>query len=192
MNTPRKSSWLVCTGPLTNAALLLSTYEDEICDHLAGICFMGGAVASGNCNSGVEFNMFADPESAKIVIETWGEKLHNLVMVPLDVTETALTTRVIRERMGKLKGSLALTISQLWERARIATAADCDTDKFMFDGEACAVIHDPCAIMYVWLPELFEGKKFRVDVETQSKVSFGSTVVDVFGRTNKPKNVFVC
>jgi len=64
MATPKGSSWLVCTGPLTNAALLLSTYEDKICEHLAGICYMGGAVASGNCNSGVEFNMFADPESA--------------------------------------------------------------------------------------------------------------------------------
>lgn len=111
MSTPKGSSWLVCTGPLTNAALLLMTYEDEICNHLAGICFMGGAVGSGNCNSGVEFNMFADPEAAKIVIETWGQKLNKLVMVPLDVTETALTTKAIRQRMDKVKGTLALTIS---------------------------------------------------------------------------------
>ena len=41
-----------------------------------------------------------------------------------------------------------------------------DTTKFMHDGEACAVLHDPCAIMYIWCPELFDGKKYRVDIET--------------------------
>lgn len=153
MSTPKGSSWLVCTGPLTNAALLLMTYEEEIAEHLAGICFMGGAVTGGNCNSGNEFNMFGDPESAKIVIETWGEKLNKLVMVPLDVTETAVTSRKQRERMSKIEGTLPLTISQLWEKSRFMTAADQPDDpKLQFDGDVCAVIHDPCAIMYVWLP----------------------------------------
>jgi inosine-uridine nucleoside N-ribohydrolase len=111
MSTPKGSSWLVCTGPLTNAALLLSTYEDKICEHLAGICFMGGAKASGNCNSGVEFNMYADPDSAKIVIETWGTKLKKLVMVPLDVTETTLTKAAYMNRMKAIDSKLTLTLS---------------------------------------------------------------------------------
>merc|ERR1712007_346676 len=59
-------------------------------EHLAGVCFMGGAVGLGNQNSACEFNAATDPEAAKIVIESFGPRLRNLVMVPLDVTHTAL------------------------------------------------------------------------------------------------------
>jgi purine nucleosidase len=72
------------------------------------------------------------------------------------------------------------------------TSKECDTSKFMVDGEPCAVIHDACAIMWVWLPGLFEGRKLRVDVETGSGICFGSTVVDLFGRSGREPNVFVC
>jgi len=44
MSTPKGSCWMVCTGPLTNAAVLFATYGDEIVEHLAGLCFMGGAI----------------------------------------------------------------------------------------------------------------------------------------------------
>jgi len=44
MATPKGSCWLVCTGPLTNAAILLSTYGEKFAGHLAGLCFMGGAI----------------------------------------------------------------------------------------------------------------------------------------------------
>lgn len=46
--------------------------------------------------------------------------------------------------------------------------------------------------MYVWCPELFDGRKLRVDMETQSNICFGSTVVDVHNRSDRPANVFVC
>lgn len=57
MNTPKGSAWLLCTGPLTNAAILFSTHGTELCAHIAGLCFMGGAVAIGNTNSVSEFNI---------------------------------------------------------------------------------------------------------------------------------------
>ena len=92
MATPRRSCWLVATGPLTNIALLLGGYGEKVCvpavepddcdpenhrattlvDHIAGVVWMGGAVGKGNQNSALEFNASADPEAAKIVLETWG------------------------------------------------------------------------------------------------------------------------
>jgi len=75
MKTPKGTCWLLCTGPLTNAALLLSIHGDELCEHMKGLCYMGGAFGLGNCNSSTEFNLVADPDAAKIVIETWGAKL---------------------------------------------------------------------------------------------------------------------
>jgi non-specific riboncleoside hydrolase len=113
MGCPKDSCWLLCTGPLTNAALLLGIYGTELCQHLAGLCFMGGAVALGNNNSSTEFNIAADPDAAKIVIESWGAKLKKLVMVPLDVTFSALTTNLIRQRIKAIGSTLSKTVDEL-------------------------------------------------------------------------------
>lgn len=113
MATPKGTCWLLCTGPLTNAAILLSAHGDELCEHLKGLCFMGGAIALGNNNSSTEFNIAADPDAAKIVIETWGSKLKQCVMVPLDVTTVALTTDLVRQRLRDIGSDLSLTITQL-------------------------------------------------------------------------------
>lgn len=46
----------------------------------------------------------------------------------------------------------------------------------------------PCG---AWLlrPELFRGKMVNVEVDVASEVSMGSTVVDFWGATDRPKNV---
>ncbi len=44
-----------------------------------------------------------------------------------------------------------------------------------WDGQA---VHDVCAVAYVSRPDLFEGRKARVDVETHGEFTLGMTVVD--------------
>ena len=58
--------WLVPTGPMTNIALALRSAPD-IASRIAGISFMGGGLF-GNRTPTAEFNIWADPEAAAIVI----------------------------------------------------------------------------------------------------------------------------
>ncbi len=46
---------LVCTGPLTNAALLLSVFPSSA--QMVDITFMGGSMAEGNTGPVAEFNI---------------------------------------------------------------------------------------------------------------------------------------
>jgi len=55
-------------------------------------------------------------------------------------------------------------------------------------------MHDACAVFYLWRPDLFKGRKLRVDVDAASPFAHGTTVVDLYGRgigQTGPKNVFV-
>lgn len=52
-------------------------------------------------------------------------------------------------------------------------------------------LHDPCAVAYVLHPELFECQLMRVDVETSSELTVGATCCDIYGFSNKRKNVLV-
>lgn len=78
---------LVATGPLTNiaAAILL---EPRLVGHLQGICLMGGSVTAGNWTAAAEYNIWADPESADIVLRSSIPKR----MVGLNLTRQAVAT----------------------------------------------------------------------------------------------------
>ncbi|KAJ1487697.1 Inosine/uridine-preferring nucleoside hydrolase domain-containing protein [Baffinella frigidus] len=90
---------VVATGTLTNVALLLKLYP-EVKQRIVSITLMGGAIGSGNRGPCAEFNIQNDPEAAKIVCDS-GIKV---VMVPLEVTHTALvTSAVLSEIRTRLK-----------------------------------------------------------------------------------------
>lgn len=59
---------LVVTGPMTNAALFLRVYPELAKAKIDQIVYMGGAMGLGNWQPSVEFNIFVDPEAAKIVM----------------------------------------------------------------------------------------------------------------------------
>lgn len=84
---------LVVTGPMTNAALFLRVYPDLAKEKIDQIVFMGGAMGLGNWRPSVEFNIFVDPEAAKIVMN-FGLPL---VMAPLNVTHKA---QIMKDEIG--------------------------------------------------------------------------------------------
>ena len=53
---------LIALGPLTNIALLISTFP-EVKDHIREIVLMGGSSGRGNVTPLAEFNIYSDPES---------------------------------------------------------------------------------------------------------------------------------
>jgi inosine-uridine nucleoside N-ribohydrolase len=71
---------LVPTGPLTNVALALIK-APEIREKISDIVLMGGGVYDSNITPAAEFNIYVDPEAARIVFQSGVP----LTMIGLDV-----------------------------------------------------------------------------------------------------------
>ena len=52
-------------------------------------------------------------------------------------------------------------------------------------------LHDPCVIAYLLIPGLLAGRHARVQIETQSELTMGRTVVDWWGITGEEPNALV-
>ena len=163
-------------GPLTNIATAFERAPDII-ERVQEIVLMGGAYFEvGNITPAAEFNIYVDPEAAKIV---FGAGVP-LVVMPLDVTHKALTTapRVEAFRaMGTEVGRMVAEWTNFFERF--------DKEKY---GSAGAPLHDPCVIAYLLRPEIFSGRHINVEIETGSDLTLGMTVADWWGVTDRPAN----
>ena len=78
MDAPEPMEWITL-GPLTNAAMAIRR-EPRIVDKVSMLTMMAGGVDAGNTSVMSEFNVFFDPEAARIVFDSDIPK----TMVPLD------------------------------------------------------------------------------------------------------------
>ena len=99
-------------GPLTNIALLLKTFP-EVKSRIERIVLMGGSVTRGNKGVMAEFNIFVDPEAAKIVLTSGLD----ITMATLDA---GLGTVIPPEKTAQLKdmGKVGLMAHDLFQRYR--------------------------------------------------------------------------
>ena len=97
-------------GPLTNIALLLKTFP-EVKSRIERIVLMGGSVTRGNKGVMAEFNIFVDPEAAKIVLTSGLD----ITMATLDA---GLGTVIPPEKTAQLKdmGKVGLMAHDLFQR----------------------------------------------------------------------------
>ena len=79
---------LVPVGPLTNIAMAIKL-EPRIVERIPETIIMGGGHDRGNTTVAAEFNIWVDPEAARVV---FGAGLQNVVLVPLDATHRALVS----------------------------------------------------------------------------------------------------
>jgi inosine-uridine nucleoside N-ribohydrolase len=164
---------LVPTGPLTNIALLLARYPEKRPDR---IVLMGGAIAEGNVTPAAEFNIWADPEAAARVFASGIE----MTMIGLDVTHKALFTPRHAERLDGRAGTMVRDLLEFYGRFH--------AEVYGFDGSP---IHDALAVAQVFRPDLVETKHRGVKVDTESELSRGRTLVDLWGRANWEPNCHV-
>jgi purine nucleosidase len=163
-------------GPLTNIALALIR-EPRIAMKVREIVLMGGGFfEGGNVTPAAEFNIYVDPEAAKAVFSSGIP----IVMMPLDVTHKALTTRArvakFRE-MGNKAGAAVAELLDFFERF--------DVKKYGTDG---GPLHDPNVIAYLLKPELYAGRHCNVEIETASELTLGMTVADWWGVSGREPN----
>ena len=156
---------LVPIGPLTNIAMAMRKAPDIVA-RIGEIVLMGGAYFEvGNITPAAEFNIHVDPEAAAIVFSSGCP----LVVMPLDVTHKALTTRPRIEAFRALGsiGRVVASWTDFFERF--------DMEKYGSEG---APLHDPCTIAYLLEPALFTGRRINVEIETGSALTLGMTVAD--------------
>ncbi|TMV81148.1 nucleoside hydrolase, partial [Thioclava sp. BHET1] len=153
-------------GPLTNIATAFLRAPD-IVSKVQQIVLMGGAYFEvGNITPAAEFNIYVDPEAADVVFKS---KVP-LVVMPLDVTHKALTTKARIEAIRALGTEPARMVAEwvdFFERF--------DKEKY---GNLGAPLHDPCVIAYLIRPELFSGREINVMIETKGEFTLGMTVAD--------------
>lgn len=163
-------------GPLTNIATAFERAPDII-GRVQQIVLMGGAYFEvGNITPAAEFNIYVDPEAAEIVLKSGIP----VVIVPLDATHKALTTRARVESfraLGTEVGRMVAEWTDFFERF--------DMQKYGSEG---APLHDPCVIAYLIRPGLFTGRHVNVEIETRSPLTLGMTVADWWGVTDRPAN----
>lgn len=170
---------LVVTGPMTNIALFLRVYP-ELKSKIERIVFMGGAMGLGNWTPSVEFNIYVDPEAAKIVLNAGIP----LTMAPLNVTHKAQILKPEIESLDEIDNPVAHAFRGLLSFFEVYH----ENPKWGFKG---APLHDPCTIAWMLHPEMFKSELMNVDVETEGELVRGETVCDYYELTGKPKNTEV-
>ena len=178
LQEPGNSVSLCPLGPLTNIASAILK-QPKIVSRIKQIVLMGGAYFEvGNITPTAEFNIFVDPDAAKIVFEAGID----MVVMPLDVTHKALVTGERNEAFRRLKSPVGVAVAEMtdfFERF--------DKEKY---GSLGAPLHDPCVTAYLINPKIFSGKKINVEIETKSELTLGMTVADWWGVTERKANTF--
>ncbi|MCS7234751.1 MAG: nucleoside hydrolase [Armatimonadota bacterium] len=174
----RKELELVCLGPLTNLAAAL-IQAPRLAEMPAQVYVYGGSAQGGNVTACAEYNFYADPEAASLVLDSglpvtlfgWDLARQHLWMRDVDIhrirqggtkecrffLEGTRTLADYARRMLRQRGSDLGAV--------LATAAALDP----------AVVRD--------------AQRVRADVETRGELTRGQLVLDLLGLSRRPPNV---
>lgn len=174
---------IVAIGPLTNVARVLAA-KPELSEKIETISIMGGGTI-GNWTPAAEYNIWADPVSAKIVFNSGIP----MIMAGLDATQKAYITLEENEDLRAQGNEISVFAAEL-----IDYFIKYHLEVENFPG---CTLHDPCAVMVLTNPEIFEMEACNVDVEISGDLTKGMTVIDRIGYQEKifekpvPKHVSV-
>ena len=159
---------LVTLGPLTNVALALSR-RPELARNVSRCVIMGGnPCTEGNVTPAAEFNIWVDPEAARIVMHSG---------LPIELVGWHLC----RGEANLLAADIARVLSLGTPLARCAI--DCNRVALEANrrqtGETGIALPDPTAMAIALDPTICTRRsRHYVEIETQSELTRGMTVVD--------------
>jgi purine nucleosidase len=172
---------VVTLGPLTNVALALAR-APEICNNVSRCVVMGGnACTEGNVTPAAEYNMWVDPEAARMVMRS---------RLPIELVPWHLC----RGQAALLAADIEYVLGLGTDLATFAIR--CNSTAMQAHqrqtGEAGIGLPDPTAMAIALdLTICTRSSKHYVDVETNSELTRGMTVIDRLGVAGDERNRFV-
>ncbi len=169
---------LVTLGPLTNVALAVSR-EPKIAEKVGRCVVMGGApCCEGNVTPAAEYNIWVDPEAASVVMRSalpveligWHLCRGEAVLGPSDIA--------LVERLNTPTARFAIECNS---HARVALKTQ--------TGEDGICLPDPVTMCLALDPSVgTDWSNHYVEVETQSELTRGMTVVDRLNVADDERN----
>jgi purine nucleosidase len=159
---------LVTLGPLTNVALALQK-RPQIAKKVSRCVVMGGApCCEGNVTPAAEYNIWCDPEAAKIVMRS---------ALPIELVGWQLCRYDAAINLSEIEGVLAFGNPV----AKFAIECNSRAQEAYLEqtGEHGISLPDPVAMAVALDPSIVTSQSEHfVDVETESELTRGMTVVD--------------
>ena len=151
----------------------------DIVQGIKEVVVMGGAhFNGGNITPVAEFNLYADPHAADVVLKS-GVKL---TYVPLDVTHKILTSEARLKQIAALGNTAGKLVGDI-----LNEYVKGDMVHYGLPG---GPVHDASVIAYLLNPALFSGREVNLVVDTREGPTFGQTIPDWYNTLNQPKNAF--
>ena len=156
---------LVATGPLTNIAVALN-HIPGLASSLSGVVLMGGAYGltqygKGNRTPFAEFNIWQDPEAAKIVFDS--QSVISAVGLDVSMNPTACLTGCHLEQIQKYNTPHAQLAAKLIE--------------YIISHHTYCELHDPLAVAAVLDTSLFGFLSAPIEIITGDGLDRGITHV---------------
>ena len=178
---PENTVEVIALGPLTNLAVAIRL-APETMKRVKRISVMGSAgLGTGNVTPASEFNIWQDPESAKIVVESglpmmfvgWDACLDDAMLSAADIE---------RIRSSGELGKFAIDCNKC--------LMEMNCGRF---GEPCLDMADPAAMAAALCPECIEKcDKYYCEVDISFGISAGAVLVDIYQFSGKEPNVWIC
>ena len=169
---------MVTLAPLTNVALALRR-APEIVANVSRCIVMGGTACSvGNVTPAAEFNIYCDPEAARIVFRSG---------LPIEMVGWELSrfdAHIMPDEMAAIRAFGTPLANFALDCNRRALEASLEQS-----GDPGLNLPDPVAMAVALDPGVVTRRSpHYVEIETQSELTRGMTVVDQLGVAGDPRN----
>ena len=157
---------LLVTGVFTNIATLLLSYP-HLKQKISEISIMGGSYYRGNWSPVAEFNVWADPEAADVVMRAGIP----FTLYGLDVTHQAYLRRDEYAALRTYQNPVADFIADLFD----FFSKSCIEDR----GHPGCLVHDACAVAGLMDPSLFRYMDTSAHMDLDGGITRGGCVIEL-------------
>lgn len=176
---------LVCIGPLTNVALALQR-EPDLNELLDDVWFMGGnANDIGNVTPASSYNIWVDPDAAKIAIDAL-----EMTTVGVEVCYTRrLDSTLDEDDLGRIEEAAADSPYAEFYLHLVPTNKEWAQTMYNFDGTTnpdtltMATLLDPSVIL--------ESGRYYMEIDEREGLTRGYSLVDEYGVLDEEPNTRV-